>query len=313
MADRARAYWMGHIRLSLVTFPVRLYAAVTDTKKIQLHKISKNTGERIHYKDSTASEDLVEKEDISKGFEYEKGQYVEISDKELRKLKAESSHTIDLVQFTDLKDIDPVYFDRPYFVAPDGDIANEAYVTVRDALASSKKVALGQITMAGRERIAAIKAYDNGLILETLRYNYEVREAKDYFADVDNHVRISKDQVELAELLIKQKTRKFDPRAFKDTYQEGLKALIEAKIGRRPIHLPEERPHRTENVVNIMDALKRSLAGAKEGAPARENGHARKPVRKAAAKKPAAKAHTAKTNTTRRHVRAGRDGASARI
>ena len=156
MADTARAYWTGHIRLSLVTFPVRLYAAVTDTKKIQLHKISKNSGERIHYKDSTATEGLVEREDISKGYEYEKGKYVEINDKELKKLKAESSHTIDLVQFTDLKDIDPIYFDKPYFVAPDGDLANEAYVTVRDALFHAKKVALGQITIAGRERMRSI-------------------------------------------------------------------------------------------------------------------------------------------------------------
>lgn len=279
MANMARAYWTGHIRLSLVTFPVRLYAAVTDTKKIQLHKISKNSGERIHYKDSTASEGIVEKEDISKGYEYEKGQYVEISDKELKKLKAESSHTIDLVQFTDLKEIDPIYFDKPYFVAPDGDLANEAYVTVRDALFHSKKVALGQITIAGRERIAAIKACEKGLILETLRYNYEVRDAHEYFANVDNHVRISKDQVDLAELLIKQKTKKFDPKAFKDNYQEGLMELIRAKVGKRPVHIPEERPHKQENVVNIMDALKKSLAGAKGG------GSDRKPAKKKAAAK----------------------------
>ena len=280
MADTARAYWTGHIRLSLVTFPVRLYAAVTDTKKIQLHKISKNSGERIHYKDSTATEGLVEREDISKGYEYEKGKYVEINDKELKKLKAESSHTIDLVQFTDLKDIDPIYFDKPYFVAPDGDLANEAYVTVRDALFHAKKVALGQITIAGRERIAAIKACEKGLILETLRYNYEVRDAHEYFSNVDNNVHISKDQVDLAELLIKQKTKKFDPKSFKDNYQEGLMELIKAKVGKRPVHLPEERPHKTENVINIMDALKKSLAGAKgSGKPSKKKSVTKKRAR----------------------------------
>src|SRR3982750_1339164 len=174
MPADARAYWKGHIRLSLVTFPVHLYSAVTDSQKIKLHKLSKNSGERIHYKDTTASEDKVEKHDIVKGYEYDKGQYVELEDEELKKLKVESTHTIDLVQFTDLKDIDSIYFDKPYFVAPDGDIAMEAYITLRDALHDSKKVALGQITIAGRERIAAIKACDKGLLLETLRYSYEV-------------------------------------------------------------------------------------------------------------------------------------------
>lgn len=265
MTDLARAYWTGHIRLSLVTFPVRLYAAVSDAKKIQLHKISKSSGERVHYKDSTETEGLVEKENITKGYEYEKGQYVEIDDKELKKLKAESSHTIDLVQFTDLKDIDPIYFDKPYFVAPDGKLANEAYITVRNALSNSKKIALGQITIGGRERIAAIKACEKGLILETLRYNYEVRNAHTYFDKVDDNIRINKDQVDLAELLIKQKSKKFDPKAFKDTYQEGLMEIIKAKIGHRAARLPEEKETKQENVVNIMDALRKSLAGGKTG------------------------------------------------
>jgi DNA end-binding protein Ku len=273
MPADARAYWKGHIRLSLVTFPVHLYTAVTESQKIKLHKISKNTGERIHYKDTTASEGEVEKHDIVKGYEYDKGQYVELEDEELKKLKVESSHTIDLVQFTDLKDIDPIYFDKPYFVTPDGDIAMEAYITLRDALRDTKKVALGQITIGGRERIAAIKSCHNGLILETLRYNYEVREAARYFDYIDENVKPGKDQIALAEQLIEAKSAKFDPRAFKDNYQEGLKEIIQAKLAHRKVELPKAHA-KPGNVVNIMDALKRSLAETKK-----------KPAKKPPAKK----------------------------
>jgi DNA end-binding protein Ku len=257
----ARPYWTGYIRLSLVTFPVRLYAAVTSTKKIKLHKLSRNSGERIHYKDTTESEGAVEKENIVKGYEYEKGQYVEIEDAELKKLRAQSRKTIDLVQFTDLSDIDPIYFDKPYFVAPDGEIAFEAYVTLRDSLRNTHKVALGQIVIGGHERIAAIKACHNGLLMETLRYGYEVRDASKYFDDVSDDIRVDKDQLKLAEQLIEAKTSKFDPRDFKDTYQEGLMEIIKAKLAHRPVHLPaeEEEPGK---VVDIMDALKRSLAEA---------------------------------------------------
>ncbi len=285
MPANARAYWKGHIRLSLVTFPVQLYAAVTDTQKIKLHKLSKKSGERIHYKDTTESEGPVEKENIVKGYEYEKGQYVEIDDSELKKLKVESRHTIDLVQFTDLKDIDPIYFDKPYFVAPDGDIAMEAFITLRDALRDTKKVALGQITIGGRERIAAIKPCHNGLILETLRYSYEVRQAAQYFDVVDDDVKPHKDQILLAEQLIEAKSGKFDPKEFKDSYQEGLLEIIQAKLAHRKVHLPAGGPE-PGNVVNIMDALKRSIAETKK----------KQPVKQQSAKHHAAKQHRKKAH-----------------
>ena len=276
MPAPAHAYWKGHIRLSLVTFPVEMYPAVSDAQKIKLHKISKGSKERVHYKDTTEGDGDVEKSDIVKGYEYDKGQYIEINDAELKKLKVESSHTIDLVQFTDLKDVDPIYFDKPYFLAPDGDIAMEAYVTLRDALHDTKKVALGQISIGGRERIAAIKACDKGLILETLRYNDEVRQAGQYFDVVDDDVKPNKEQLSLAADLIKSKSKKFDPKMFKDHYQEGLMEIIQAKLGHRKPHIAKSRAE-PGNVVNIMDALKRSLA---------ESGKTKK---KPASKKPAAK------------------------
>ena len=215
------------------------------------------------------------------GYEYEKGHYVEIEDKELKKLKAESTHTIDLVQFTELKDIDPIFFDKPYFIAPDGKIAHEAYVTVRDALFEAKKIALGQITIAGRERIAAIKACEKGLILETLRYAYEVRHANEYFDDVKDSEHANKDQIKLAQQLIDSKSKKFDPHDFKDTYQEGLLEIINAKIGHRAPNLPKigKEPG---NVVNIMDALKKSLSAS--GKAAKSGDEKKKPAKKPAAK-----------------------------
>jgi DNA end-binding protein Ku len=175
MPRERHSYWNGNVRLSLITFPVRLYAAVLQKEKIRLHKLERGTGERIHYQNVTDDGDIVEPEDIVKGYEYEKGQYVEIDDNELKKLRVESSHMLDIVQFTDIRNIDPIYFDRPYYMVPDTKLAHEAFITLRDALRSSKKVALGQITLSGKERIAAIKPACNGLVVETPRYEYEVR------------------------------------------------------------------------------------------------------------------------------------------
>lgn len=289
MPQNARAYWKGNIRLSLVTFPVELFVGVSDSKKIRLHKISKDSGERVHYKDSTESEGVIEKEDIVKGYEYEKGQYVEINDKELDKLRIESTHTIDLVKFTDMKEIDPIYFDKPYFVVPQGKLAQEAFITVRDALRESKKVALGQITIGGRERIAAIKPCGKGLLLETLRYNYEVRQASQYFDEISEKIKPDEEQIELAQQLIKKKSGKFDPKTFKDSYQEGLMEIINAKLHHRKAKLPREAPA-PDNVVNIMDALKRSLGepadkktSTKKKAPAKKKPAAKKTTRKKAA------------------------------
>ena len=263
-----RAYWNGHIRLSLVTFPVRLHAAVTDTEKIKLHKIERASGRRIHYQNATDDQARVEPVDIVKGYEYEKGQYIPIEDEEIKKLRVESRHMIDLVQFTEAGDIDPIYFEKPYYLVPDGPVAEEAFVTLRDSLRAAKKVALGQITLAGKERIAAIHPCGKGLVLETLRYSNEVRRAGDIFRDIPDDVPVSKDQIELAAELIARKTKSFDPTAFKDHYQEGLLEIINAKLHhRRPDLGPVER--QPAKVVNIMDALRRSLAESGGGGKAR--------------------------------------------
>lgn len=277
------AYWTGHIRLSLVTFPVRLYNAVTATEKIRLHKYDKETQQRIHYQNVNEDGEVVEPDDIVRGYEYEKGSFVPVEDKELDKLKLESKHTIDLVQFTPMGEIDAIYYDNPYYIAPEGEIAHEAYQTLRDALRASKKVALGQIVIASKERIVAIKPCGKGLVMETLRYNYEVRKAGQYFDDIKD-VKIDKDQLELAEKLIQSKTADFKPEQFKDRYQQGLQEIINAKLEhRKPALGKEVKTH--GNVVNIMDALRKSL----KQTGAESSGESRK----AASSKPAPKSRAA--------------------
>ena len=282
------AYWKGHIRLSLVTFPVRLYPAVSESEKVRLHKYDKDTGQRIHYQNVNEDGEVVEADDIVRGYEYEKGSFIAIEDEEIEKLRLESKHTIDLVQFADLASIDPIYFDNPYYVAPDNDMAQEAYATVREALKKSKKVAIGQVVIANRERIVALKPCGKGLLIETLRYNYEVRKAEEYFDDVKASIEPSEDQLELATELIKRKSAAFEPSKFKDLYQEGLKEIIKAKLEHRKPNLKEE-PVPAGKVVNIMDALRRSLeqSTGKPASPSKKKPAAKK---SAAKKKPAAKA-----------------------
>lgn len=249
------AYWTGHIRLSLVTFPVRLYNAVTQTQKIRLHKYDRGSQQRIHYQNVNEEGDVVEPEDIVKGYEYEKGSFVPVEDKELEKLRIESRHTIDLVQFSPISSIDPIYYDSPYFIAPEGEIAREAYLTLRESLRKTEKVALGQVVLANRERIAAIKPCGKGMIMETLRYNYEVRKAEEYFSDIADET-VSKEQLALAEQLIDSKTAPFDPKKFKDKYQEGLQEIINAKIEHRRPDLGKKNPRPERLSISWMRCVK---------------------------------------------------------
>ncbi|MAU95704.1 MAG: Ku protein [Fulvimarina sp.] len=322
-----RAYWTGHIRLSLVSFPVRLFAATSPARTIQLHQYDKNTGQRIRYqKVSEKDEDPVEAGDIIKGYEYEKGQYVPIEDEEIERLKAESNHVIELTQFTDAADIDPIYYDRPYYIAPDEDGVQDAYVTIRQALRKAKKVALGRIVISGKERIAAIKPCGDGLMLETLRYAQEVRDATKFFDEVKDDAEIDDEQLELAQLLIEKKSKPFDPQSFRDTYQQGLMEIIKAKIAGKEPEAEAAPDEDGGNVIDIMDALRRSLeqsggtsggkgakgaSGAKSAskapaaskatkskAPAKSSGSAKSASKSAASKSSVSKSSTAKGSSS---------------
>jgi DNA end-binding protein Ku len=270
-----RSYWSGQIRLSLVSIPVDVVPATKSSSKISFHQVHKPSGSRIRYQKVVPGIGPVETDDIVKGYELDNGKYVLLSDKELDEVKLEAKKTIDLVQFVGLHEIDPVYFERPYFILPDGDSDGEAYVVLREALRKTKKVALGQVVIRGKGAVIAIKACGDGLLMETLRYDDEIKKASSAFKDVP-HVKLESDMVDLAEELIERRSKKFDASAFKDSYEKALHELIDAKAEHRQVRDIEE-PQQGATVINLMDALRRSVGkGGKEGS--KENGKRTKAV-----------------------------------
>ncbi|MBN8995756.1 MAG: Ku protein [Rhizobiales bacterium] len=261
----ARAYWQGQIRLALVSIPVQVFPATKTAARISFNQIHKPTGKRIRYEKVVPGVGPVEAEDIVKGYEVEKGKYVLLTDEEIDDVKLEAKRTIDLVQFVDEGEIDSIYFDKPYFIAPEeGDETGaEAYVVLREALKQTKKVGLGQLVLRGRSNIVAVKPYGKGLSIETLRYSDEVQKGDQFFTDVPE-IKADKELVGLAEELIKRKASKFDPKAFKDSYEDALRELIDAKVENREPEAIEE-PQLGAKVIDLMEALKRSV-GNKKGA-----------------------------------------------
>ena len=294
----ARAYWSGQIRLSLVSIPVQVFPATKSSAKISFHQVYEPSGERIRYQKVAPSVGPVESEDIVKGYEVEKGKFVLMSDKEIDKIKLEAKKSIDLVQFVDSDEIDAIYYDRPFFVLPEADSDAEAFVVLRDALRKTKKVGLGQIVIRGKGSVVAIKPCGKGLMMETLRYADEVKKADAAFKVVPA-VKTTKEMLDLAEELIERKSKPFDAGAFKDSYEEALHEQIEAKAEHRQVRNVEE-PQQSAKVIDLMDALRRSVKGkeaAKKAAdeakaPAKRSSHARKAAghakKKRATKKKAA-------------------------
>jgi len=277
-----RPYWSGHIRLSLVSIPVDIVPATKSAAKIAFHQVHKPSGTRIRYQKVAPGIGPVETDDIVKGYEVEDGKYVLLSDEDFDKIKLEAKKTIDLVQFVGLHEIDPLYYDRPFFVLPQDEADAEAYVVLREALRKSKTVGLGQIVIRGKGSIVAIKACNDGLTMETLRYGEEVKRASTAFKEVPE-LKPEHDLVELAEQLIERKTKTFDPGAFKNSYEEALRELIEAKAEHRQVRQIEE-PEKGATVINLMDALRRSVK-KDEGGTAPSHGRARRPRKKARATK----------------------------
>jgi DNA end-binding protein Ku len=259
-----RAYWSGNIRLSLVSIPIQVVPATKSDAKISFHQIHRPSGARIRYQKVVPELGPVDTDEIVKGYEVEKGKYVLLEDKEIDKLKLEAKKTLDLVQFVDLHEIDPIYFERPFFVLPEEDEDDEAFIVLRDALKKAKKVGLGQIVIRGKGTLVALKACGKGMLLETLRYADEVKKASAAFSGIKEH-EPEKDMIELAEELIQKKSKKFDPTAFKDSYEQALRELIEAKAEHRQVRQIEEtRP--TAQVIDLMEALRKSV-GKGDGNP----------------------------------------------
>lgn len=281
-----RPYWTGQIRLSLVSFGVEIYSAVESSASLSMHKIHEPTGKRVHYQNVVEGEGPVSKEDIVKGFEYESGKYLLIDPEELEEIQLESKKTIDIVQFVDLDEIPDLYIDKCYYVQPEkGETAEEAYRIIQQALCRKKKIGIGQMYRGGREYLVAIKPCFNGLLLETLRYEDEVREASKFY-NILSDEKVDKDKLELAETLVEKKAKPFDPSAFSDHYRESLRELIEAKLEQRAPEVAHEAAS-TKTVVNLMDALKKSVAqgGKEEKKPAKKTGTKSKPEPKAKSSK----------------------------
>ena len=290
MAKRHRAYWKGYLRLSLVTIGVEVFNAIESKSEISFRQIHKPSGRRINYEKVVQGVGKIDNADIAKGYEVDTDTYVILEPEEIDALKLESKKTIDLVQFVDSKEVDYRYFERPYFVAPADALAGEGYVVIRDALAKTGKVGLAQVTIGGREWLVAIAPLGEGLVMEMLRYAEELRDPADFFTEVPA-TKPQKEMIDLAVQLINQKSSAFDPTAYRDHYQDALKALVQEKMRGHKIVAHEEgqRPSGS-NVVDLMEALKRSVgqpAGrspAKAAAPPREEPPS-KPVKPAPRKR----------------------------
>jgi len=266
----ARPYWKGQIKLSLVSFPVELYSATAGTSKITFHQIHEPTGKRVRYEKTVPGVGAVDTDEIMKGFEYEKGNYVLLDDEELDAVKLESRKTMELTQFVDYDEVSPLFFEKPYFVAPGDSQAEEAFRVIRDALRATKKMGIGKLAIRGREYLAALRPCGKGLLLETLRFEDEVRKAETYFRDISDEPP-PEELLDVAKQLIGRKEARFDPGAFQDSYAAALRELVDAKLksrGRKVKLDKEERPSAGAQVIDLMGALKRSLesSGGKAGA-----------------------------------------------
>jgi DNA end-binding protein Ku len=263
MPKAARAYWKGFLRLSLVTIGVEIYNAVESKAEISFRQIHKPSGKRVNYEKVVAGLGKIDSKDIVKGYEVDKDTYVTLDPDEIDAIKLESKKTIDLVQFVDAKDIDYRYFERPYFIAPTDELSGEGYVVIREALRRTGKVGLAQITISGREWLVAIAPLEDGLVMEMLRYAEELRKPEDFFDEVPG-TKPDKEMVDLAVQLIGKKSGPFRPEKFEDHYQTGLKALVQDKLkGRKIVAHEQERP-KGGNIVDLMEALKRSVNASSE-------------------------------------------------
>jgi DNA end-binding protein Ku len=255
-----RAYWKGSLKLSLVSCPVVLYPASTSVDKTRFHMINKETGNRLKQQMVDAETgDIVESDQKGRGYELKKGEYVEIEKDELEAVQIESNHTIDIDSFVPRDEIDKRYLNHPYYIAPDGKAGVDAFAVIRDAMKDQDRVALARIVLTNREHVIAIEPLGKGLLGTTLRYPYELRDEDAYFDDIKSP-KVSKDMIELASHILDTKAAHFDPKKFKDEYEDALKALVRRKASGKPVKA-SEREDKPDNVISLMDALKQSLKG----------------------------------------------------
>lgn len=293
----ARTYWTGQIRLALVSIPVEVYPATKSGPAISFHQIHEPSGKRVRYEKVAPGVGPVDRDEIVKGYEISKGNYVLLDEDEIEAVKIESRKTLDLVQFVAADEIDVLYYEKPYFVVPADDLAEEAYVVLREALRQTRKVGIGQLSVRGREQLVSLKPCGRGLIMEVLRYADEVQKAQGYFRAI-GETKPDAELLDLAATLIDKKTAPFHPDEFRDRYIDALHGLIDKKVkakGKRILEDVEEpaRPSGA-NVIDLMAALKNSVSGGSTSGPSK------KPAKAAAGKAPAGKAPARKAPAKRR-------------
>jgi DNA end-binding protein Ku len=278
----------------LVSIPVEIYPATKSGAQIQFHQVHEPTGKRIKYEKVVPGVGPVDKDEIVKGYEVSKGHYVLLDPEEIESVKLESRKTLDLVQFVDEDDIEAMYFEKPYYVVPADDLAEEAYVVLREALKDAKKIGVGQMAMRGQEYVVAIKPSGRGILMETLRYADEVHKSSGFFRDIGD-TKPDPDLLDMASMLIERKAGEFDPSEFHNRYVDALKDLIAEKQkskGEKVIQDPDadKGPPKGSNVIDLMAALKKSLGDDKRKKDGLDEPKAKKsPAKKAPAKRTAAK------------------------
>jgi len=261
-----RPYWKGYLKLSLVSCPVALYPASSRSERIALHQINKKTGHRLRQQmiDAETGE-VVEGEDKGRGYEISRDQHIPVEDEELDKISLESTHTIDIESFVPRKEIDERYLDSPYYLAPTDEVGQEAFIVIREAMRDKNMVGIGRVVLYRRERILMLEPFDKGLLATSLRYGYEVRDATPYFEDIPD-LELPSEMRKLASHILETKAGHFDSSTFEDRYENALIDLLKTKQAGLPP--PREAPSRpTARVINLMDALKRSVASEKSGEP----------------------------------------------
>src|ERR1700758_1975961 len=258
-----RANWKGFLRLSLVTCPVALYPATSESEKISFNQLNRQTGHRIKYlKVDADTGEEVANDDIVKGYMLDKDQFIEVTKEELEEIALESTRTIEIDEFVEKSEIDPRYLIRPYYLRPDGKIGHDAFAVIRETIKEMNKVAIGRVVLTNREHIIALEPLDRGLVGTLLRYAYEVRSEQEYFDEIQD-VKVTKDMLDLAKHIVNQKSGSFEPEKFEDHYETALIDLINKKRAGKPI-TPKERPA-AGTVVDLMEALRRSVGGAAAG------------------------------------------------
>ena len=281
----ARPYWQGQIRLALVSIPVQIFTAIKSGASVTFRQIHEPSGKPIKYEKVVPGIGPVDIDEIVKGFEYERGSYVLLEDDELDAVRLESKKTLELTQFVDAHEIDALYYEKPYYVVPADELANEAFVVLREALKRTKKIGLGQLAMRGREYVVSIKPCGRGLIMETLRYSDEVNKAAGYFRDIPDAVP-DDELLDLAETLIAKKSSAFAAEKFHDHYVEALRELVARKLKLKGAKVTPEEENTPasgrSNVIDLMAALKKSIEKPAEATKAA------KPAAKKTAKKNAA-------------------------